>query len=331
MVRRADPTDGGIVHLLQVCNVGRILGGTAACAWTVTRCFPDAQHTLAFLSRPTAATRAAFEHCEVLAWDRVTPSLVDDCGADVVLLHNTAARSLAAELPVFTIAYVHSRIEPAAGDLTLYCSRWLASQCGADESSVLYQAVPSATRPDCSSDTRALRSDPIIGRLCTPVSHKWPEQLVGFYRDLARSHPQVEWEFVGCPTKLRTALEDACGGRARFWDADWEARSRFWQWDALLYHHPTLSESFGRTAAEAMRCGCVPIVDDRGGFVEQVAKGCGYLCREMSDFNAAIAELSDPGARRHMSRAARAHADRAFSLQRFRGELLERLDGLAHV
>ena len=48
------------MRLLQVCNVGRIVGGTAACAWSITRAFPDLEHHVAFLSSITDETQRGF-------------------------------------------------------------------------------------------------------------------------------------------------------------------------------------------------------------------------------------------------------------------------------
>ena len=108
----------------------------------------------------------------------------------------------------------------------------------------------------------------MIGRICTPQQKKWPNDVDEFYGRLADSYPQIRWEFIGCPTELQSRLSTVCHGRTTFLPAGWGARSRLWNWDALLYHNPQVTESFGRTVAEAMRAGCIPIVDDRGGFRE---------------------------------------------------------------
>ncbi|QDU42591.1 hypothetical protein Mal52_10540 [Symmachiella dynata] len=317
------------MRMLQVCNVGRIMGGTAACAWTVVRSLPEFQHTVVFLSRVAAETRVEFGDCEIEQWDKVTAERVRRSGADVVLLHNTSARRVEGPLPVATLLYQHSRITPAASDLRVFCSRWLAECCGAGAETVLHQAVPTPGGRERQFDTRALRGRPVVGRLCTPALRKWPELLVGFYVELAQRHPEVAWEFVGCPDKLQDPLRTACAGQAQFFEAAWSARERLWHWDALLYHHPTLTESFGRTAAEALRAGCIPIVDRRGGFQEQLVEGCGHLCTGIEEFSSAIATLSDPGEKLRQSRRCRAHGDREFSLQQFRDELFTRLRALA--
>ncbi|HUG89913.1 MAG TPA: glycosyltransferase [Planctomycetaceae bacterium] len=356
-----------MLKLLQVCNAGRITGGTAACAWTIARSLPGWRHTVAFLSRISDDTRQAFAPCEILQWPRVTAAAVAEVAPDVVLLHNTPKGRLDGPLPAVTVQYLHSRIDPAAADLVLYCSRWLAGQYGGDADRVCYQPVPRpvaaggppaavfgatvehsptdapATAPDrpagwqpaatagwqpaaTAGDERLLRTEPVIGRLCTPTPRKWPPGLIPFYGRLAAQFPAVRWEFVGCPPALQPALAAACNGRAEFLPASWTARSRLWHWDALLYHHPHVTESFGRVAAEAMRAGCIPIVDARGGFCEQVVEGCGSLCGDADDFAAGLERLLAADSRLSMSRAARARADKRFSLARFAAEFLSRLE-----
>jgi glycosyltransferase involved in cell wall biosynthesis len=178
---------------------------------------------------------------------------------------------------------------------------------------------------------RNLREHLVVGRLCTPSPRKWPSQTIVFYERLAGRFPRIQWEFVGCPEPMKSDLLQACRGRAEFVEAGWSARSRLWNWDALLFHHPHLTESFGRTCAESMRAGCVPIVNRRGGFVEQVTPETGFLCSSEAEFALALAQLHNAGFRRRMARSAMAHADRAFSLQRFRSDLLSLLRTVASI
>jgi hypothetical protein len=215
----------------------------------------------------------------------------------MVIFHNISCSRAERRLPAVTIQYLHSKISPASADLTLYCSDWLAQLYGADPHNVCRQAVPRPKRQNRFSETRSLRTHPVIGRICTPQHRKWPDETVEFYAGLANRFPNVQWEFVGCPRKLQQSLRDACYGKATYLSASWTARSRLWFWDAMLYHHPTLTESFGRTVAESMRTGCVPIVDDKGGFREQVQKGCGFLCKKESDFFHAVEQLMSPANR----------------------------------
>ena len=290
----------------------------------MTRSLPQCRHTVAFLSSVNAQTREAFGQCRIGEWDAVTVERVRRVSPDVVLLHNTPQGRVERRLPAVTLQYLHSRIDPARADETTYCSRWLAGQYGADGRSVCYQGVPRPPRSEGAGERRALREFPVIGRICTPQRKKWPEEMVAFYARLARQFPRVGWEFVGCPGSLQPALSEACQGRVTCLPASWGARSRLWQWDAMLYHNPAVTESFGRTVAEAMRAGCIPIVDDDGGFREQVIEGTGWLCRSEEGFAKAVAALHGAGERRRRSRACRAHADERFSLRRFGEELLLR-------
>ncbi len=312
------------MRLLQVCNVGQIVGGTAACAWSVTRALPQLTHTVAFLSRPDAVTLQAFEPHSVLHWPGCHSDRIRQVNPDLVILHNISAGSSSAWDGAWTVQYVHSVGRRLPADQTVYCSQWLAGQCRVQHPSVLWQGVPLPTRP------RTLRARTEgrlrIGRMCTPTARKWPDSLPAFYSPLATQHPHVDWEFVGCPPGMQPLLQTACCGRATFHVANWQARSHVWHWDALLYHHPTLTESFGRTVAEAARAGCIPIVDDRGGFTEQLQVLGGRGCRTGPEFARAIAELSDPESRQRLSARMSLQAHAHFSLASY-GERLQSLIG----
>jgi hypothetical protein len=339
------------MRVLQVCNVGNILGGTAACAWTVTRALPQVEHRVVFLSRITDETRRVFAPVEVAHWRQVDDAQLDQWRPHAVLLHNTAPARVGSIDSAVTLQYVHSAGERAAADVTVYCSRWLADRCrrvgvqvsacraqpeggtptqqaeACTPTDLLYQAVPKP--PPDSGAARALRERLVIGRICSPQAKKWPPELPEFYANLARRFPDVEWEFVGCSADMHSRLREACRGQATFHAASWSARAHNSRWDGLLYHNPHITESFGRTVAEAMRAGCVPIVDARGGFVEQVAEGTGFLCSTADEFPAAVDRLHAAGERRRMSRAAMAHADRAFSLEQFGLEIVQVLRDVA--
>ena len=271
---------------------------------------------MVFLSAVDEATRSTFRDCEILRWNRVTAELVRKSQANLVLLHNTSADRCDKRLPAITVQYLHSKIRPAQVDHTIYCSQWLAAKYGPENHSrqILHQAVPRA--PSIHTAARALRDDIVIGRLCTPISRKWPHLLETFYRQLATAFPRVRWEFVGCPESLKAELRTACGGRARFHPASWSARRWLGDWDALLYHNPDVTESFGRTVAEAMRAGCIPIVDNRGGFREQIIMTpdrTGFLCDTLEDFHIALDTLHDSTTRWQIAHAARSHAECLFS------------------
>jgi hypothetical protein len=338
------------MRLLQVCNVGDILGGTAACAWTVTRALPQVEHRVVFLSRIVGETPRVFAPVVVEQWECVDEARLARWRPDVVLLHNTPPGRVGRIDSAVTVQYVHSAGERAAADVTVCCSRWVAehgvgvrpSGCarqpeGWTPTGVLYQAVPKAPRPSsgmtvaglseagCKGETRELRERLVIGRICSPQRKKWPAEIAECYAGLARRFAEAEWEFVGCSAEIRPRLQEACRGRATFYPASWGARSHLWRWDALVYHNPHVTESFGRVCAEAMRAGCAPVVDARGGFVEQVAPGTGFLCAKGGEYEEAIECLRAAGERRRMSRAAMAHADRVFSLERFGKDLRQLL------
>jgi hypothetical protein len=276
---------------------------------------------VAFLGPIADDTRAAFAPCEVLQWPLVTADRVASVRPDVILLHNTSPRRVRRAWSTPTIQYAHSYTELAAADLTIYCSRWLARRFGAGDADVCWQGVPRPSQLKRPRDGCRWASSVVVGRLCTPDRRKWPADVVAFYRELSRRCPWVWWEFVGCPADLQPPLREVCNFRAVFWDAGWERRDRYATWNALLYHHPGLTESFGRIVAEAMRAGCVPIVDRRGGFCEQLEPGGGLLCETLDEFAAALEEVRSFEARRRLSEQARRIADVRWSLRAF-GERL---------
>lgn len=316
-------------RLVQMCNVGQLTGGTGACAWTVTRALPGFEHTVVFPSPPTAETRAGFAPVTCSVAPRLTNDLLRQLRPDVLLLHNTPAQRVTAELPKTTLVYQHSAARGlVAGSGHVVCSLWLADQLGLPRSSVLWQAVPrppqtAGIRED-SAKVRAL----VLGRICTPIAKKWPEAAADQCAAITAAAPAVRWEFVGCPTDLQDRWARAVEGRCCFFPASWSARARLWTWDALVYHNPLVTESFGRTVAESMRAGCLPIVDRAGGFIEQLADGGGALCQTIEEVHAAIDRLQDPQARQAWSRIARTIADERWSLARFARDLLTRFDAL---
>ena len=306
------------MRLLQVANVGDVVGGTAACAVAVTRALPDWSHRVAFRSPITTPTRDALAPAAVRGTRRVTPETVR--GADLVLLHNVPPAAVD-RLGVPTLLMRHSATDHAAADRAVCCSRWLRDRMRASEP-VVWQAVPKV-------DAGRRSDQPLtIGRLCTPTARKWPPSLVDFTAALAGRHPAVWWEWVGCPDAMQSSLDAACRGRATFHPAGPAARGHLGRWDALLYWHPTLTESFGRVAAEAMRAGCVPIVSRSGGFVEQVAAGTGFLIDGVPEADAALGQLADPAVRRRMSAAAERRGDRCWSHRAMRRRLLREFDRL---
>jgi glycosyltransferase involved in cell wall biosynthesis len=303
------------MHILQVCNVGNICGGTAACAWSVTHALADHQHTVVFLTRPTTETMQAFKHCQTIHKAMIDDSVLKKNAPDILILHNTTSNKIQGHGGFYSIQYHHSVGDRASATKHVACSKWLMKQTPQVQN-LLYQPIP---RP-CNEIqfNRELSDELIIGRLCTPILKKWPQALLPLYERLAGKFPEVSWEFVGTPEKLKAALLAACQGRCEFLSAGMDARHHFWRWQAMLYHHPTITESFGRTVAEAMRAGCIPIVDSRGGFLEQITHSeSGFLCENIETFEAAIQAILDRNQRRKMSQQAIAVSNERFSLEAF--------------
>jgi len=310
------------MNIVQVCNVGSICGGTAACAWSITRAFPECRHEVLFLSSPSSETRKAFWPVPTRFVRRVDDEILSPCNPDFLILHNTSSAHVGPIRSCLCLQYCHSRGTHAAADWTVACSQWLQQQLP-QQAEILYQPVPASSCWDSGShfvETRHLDDVLTVGRLCTPQLKKWPPETLLFYAQLADRHSRIRWEFVGCPAAMQSPLQVACRGRARFHPAGWGAQRHFRRWHVLLYHHPTLTESFGRTAAEAMLAGCLPIVDGKGGFREQIEHGkTGYLCQTVDEFSTALDSLS-LGHRWQMARNARQSAEARFSSAAFATE-----------
>ncbi len=310
------------LRLLQICNVGQIVGGTAACAWTVCRALPECEHHVWFLSSIDAATRDAFAGCQLEKIADVNVTKITALKPDIVFLHNTSRQKIVGDLREcrsLSINYLHSRIEPAEAARRVYCSEFLRNEYADPGGCILYQGVP---LPEKRFGERT-GEEIVVGRLCTPTIKKWPGELVNFYRDLSSRHPEISWEFVGAPARIKLCLEDALKGRCQFHEAGWEQRSQLWQWTALLHYQPGVTESFGRTVSEAMRCGCLPIVDRRGGFCEQVDASNGFLCDQLDEFHVALSKLANSVLANRLSEAAELVSNQRFSVQGFRERLLQ--------
>lgn len=317
------------MHLIQVCNVGQICGGTAACAWSITRALPTWRHTVLCLSSVTRETRGVFAPVEVVPVARVTDEVLRPLQGDLVLLHNVAPERCTRLRSIVSVQYVHSAGRRAEADAVWACSRWLADRLGT-KASVLYQPVP------CPPEDR--RGPPrgdeclVVGRLCTPTPRKWPTSVIEDYASWSHAIPEIRWEFVGAPADLQASLRSATGGRASFHPAGWAARARLHHWHALLYRHPTLAESYGRTVGEAQWAGCIPVVDARGGFVEQIeTEFTGFLCHESADFISALRALQRPARRWSIAAAARTAARARCGNQSFVDSVITLIRPLAEV
>lgn len=316
------------MRLIQVCNVGNVVGGTAACAWSVTRAMPEINHTVVFRSSPSVETKAAFAHCQIELAKKVEPGLLDELGGDFLILHNVSSQHVfwdrnlsGVRMPV--LQYAHSAFQGhASSDLMVACSHFLAQKMGQRDLQAIYQGVPV---PKEKSGIREWRTgdELTIGRICTPCRQKWPEWLVPFYQRLAERFPNFRWEFVGCPESMQAEFSRVCHQRAVFHSANWKARKYLNRWHVLLYHNRDITETFGRTVAEAMLAGCVPVVDEAGGFCEQIGSRDGFLCEHPNGFLEALGVLICRDEWEERSKNCRTSAGELFTHQAFRERLLK--------
>lgn len=289
---------GAPVKLLQVTNLAQIVGGTLACAWTITRALPDWEHHVVAVNsgdgEPPPETTAAFGQIPVERRTHLKPDVLQRIAPDVILFHNTSEHRMPNWLPdCLLLYYQHSGVKNCIGARNRCHYWWACSQhlanvlnCKAD---VLLQPCP--VPPVITDHKRTTFPDETrrIGRLCTPHPNKWrDDDLLPLYRRLSQQHEAVEWHFVGCPVQTRERLAAACSGRAVFHEAGWQQRSLLRSWNAMLYSSAS-HESYGRVVCEAQRAGCIPIVSRHSGFVEQIHNGGdGYLCQTADDFSHAV-------------------------------------------
>jgi hypothetical protein len=279
-----------LLKVLQVCNVASMTGGTANCAWSITKALPDMRHRVHFLGRTIPdSVSAAFSGCELTGGHKIDSEILSS--VDLAIFHNTGPNLFPQYIPdnLATVYYQHSAF-PAAAGIRKRCSKvfsvskWLAKECGLKDSDVLHQPVPIPPTRDKWPENERIR----VTRFCTPNPQKWDEKdVLPFYRQLFTKIPDVDWTFVGAPhpveMKLRNIAAEAIA-TVTFEDASHGQRSILHTSDVLI-HHSSVTESYGRTICEAQRCGCYPIVDNRGGFVEQIENRLtGALCDHESDF-----------------------------------------------
>ncbi len=330
------------MHLIQVINVGQIVGGTAACAWSVTRALPDVQHSLVSLSPISRETQTAFAPVPIrsLAGGNLSQfeaalceqvRQIRDAGEQPqLLLHNTHARWQLARWPCPTLVYAHSHTSLVKAHQLVVCSHWLKKQARL-AGTVLWQGVPDPhdIPPPVGSPITPPAGAFRVGRLCTPTVKKFPAELIPLYAHWAKQFPQIWWEFVGCPTLRQPALKEACRGHISFHPAGWSARHWLCEWDAWLYTQPAIHESFGRVLAEAMLAGTFPICDAQGGFCEQfpplndfpatarILRQRGQ-CHSPADFSDDLDwMITQPTPCRSLRQALQSHARQHFSLPAF--------------
>jgi len=120
----------------------------------------------------------------------------------------------------------------------------------------------------------------------------------------------------GLPVELRTNIT------ASELQELYRRASLFWHFCGLGQSNPALVEHFGMTVAEAMQCGCVPLVFDGGGMREIVRSGeNGYLFSSLTELiETTIRLLDKPALRPNLAEAAW-KAGRSFSKEVFAGRV----------
>jgi len=308
------------------------VGGVGVCARAIIDALPEWEHTLVSVTDEPSIlqTDHAFADHEARVADRLDHHMITAAAADAVIFHNQETIIGVPEgWEVPLLYYFHGAyfrpdptpevLHPMGAMSTAACvSHYLADQLGLPPASVWYQPVNAALGGVEREDRRLL-----IGRLCNPISNNWPAEIVDFFHFLASAHPAIEWEFVGCPEAMRDALFRACAGRVRFHAAGAEAKDNYARWHALVASNPHVTHGYGRTVCEAQIAGCVPIVDHRGGFIEQVEHGVtGFLCVDSEGFSEALAQVAVPARRRAIATRAIAAASARGSLDTWRARFL---------
>lgn len=307
--------------VLSVVNVGEPCGGTLRCALDMIAALPDCEHTVHVLQKNLSDE--ARETIEPLAQVVFGKDVPEAGSFDLVLCHNTPLDKIPFS-PGRVIYYAHSvnstaKALPDRVDARLCVSRWLAGRLGWDPVDVLYQ--PTAVPPAGGKP----RGDGItIGRICTPIPKKWRRhEWVPYFVAASNAFPEARISLVGVSDRDFDSLPFR--GRATPYRASPEARSLLHEWDILLYTSG-VEESFGRVVREAQRCGCYPIVSRRGGFVEQIEGGCGFLVSDPNEVTDAISQWLPN--RQKLSFLCKEHGDRTGSLQAWRNGFLHFLSKL---
>lgn len=302
--------------------MGSSCGGTLRATFDMVRALPDCEHSIRFVrGGPDREALREMEELGIQLWaagDK--PDLTVCQNSDIDHIPATG------ELVVY---YAHSataaaRKLPKRVDLKLCVSQWLARKIGWGLDTVLYQPV--SVLPRIGGRTEKLT----IGRICTPSSRKWKAaDWVPYFEPVFEAYPDVQVDLVGIPTKEWGDLPSWF--KAKHVVPSPAERVRFHWWDILLYTS-SMEESFGRTVREAQRCGCFPIVSDRGGFVEQIDVtsktdwGPGHLIRHPDETVEIIRKWEQN--KEYLRTMCQTWGDKLGSLQAWRGQFLQRLKTL---
>jgi len=156
-----------------------MVGGTANCSLSITRAFPDCEHSVHFTTFSSKEAEIAFSGHRVTCGE-VTQSVMQ--GNDLVIFHNTPEQRFPAHIPAecVTVFYQHSAarscsVPRSRCDFRFVVSEFLADRIGLQKNTVLYQPVEKADRiEDGRTRSRVIR-------YCTPNSAKWPEGMEKLY------------------------------------------------------------------------------------------------------------------------------------------------------
>jgi len=284
------------MRLLQVNNVASLLGGTGQCALSIRHALPDFEHRVQFFGFGDVEPGIQSEFGSVVSINVGNRVRQEDLEwADLVIFHNTAMVNMPSRIPenCASVYYLHSNHKSAHSaasqcDIALCVSRFLQRDSKATFP-VLHQPIklPPKINP------RTFDGPMKIARFCTPSPEKWKiEQVCELYSEaFSQFGSTCEFHFVGPSPRHSAMIEeiaDDLKASVVSCDASTAMRSKLREWDVLLYSSDVV-ETYGRTVCEAQMCGCVPIVDNKGGFVEQIKHGYdGFLCNSIPEFMTAI-------------------------------------------
>ncbi len=175
------------------------------------------------------------------------------------------------------------------------------------------------------------RRNPVftIGRLSRPDQTKYPEDFPVFYEELGIA--DVRFRVMAWGEELRRRYKwHRFGPEWELLGPQKETAARFLQsLDLFLYplgHH--VKESWGRSTAEAMLTGCVPLVPSGHQFHRLMVHGdSGFICSSFSEYRDTVQELyeNQPFRRRIGRRSAEHAREELFNAERHRQTWIEAL------
>ncbi len=161
-----------------------------------------------------------------------------------------------------------------------------------------------------------------IGRWSRGDDSKYSDDFLDLLESI--DIPKAEFLCMGIPGKFRGV---ELPPRVRFLEnGELPVEKLLARLDVLIFKTDETSwhEGWCRTVTEAMAAGVVPVVENRGGLVDQVIHGHnGFLCESNEEFKHYCELLyREPERRMRMSANARAFASRNLSLKQLRTDLL---------